>query len=69
MKLKFKTLYDPKQKCFIHLQNFGDVFTSSTPNLMKETATMKKIKELYYNTDLNDYKLIDIEISGEFEIE
>jgi hypothetical protein len=48
MKLKFKTLYDPKQKCFIHLQNFGDVFTSSTPNLMKETATLKKIEELNY---------------------
>lgn len=72
MKLKYKTLYDPKQKCFIHATHaFGEpqVFTSTTPQLLVGTVSKTQLEFVVHPSSLDGYELIDVEISGEFEIE
>lgn len=70
--LKFKTLYDPKQKVFIHIKkNFGETtsYTSTTPQLLGAKSNIDEIIEFFeFQNLLDDYELIDIEINGEFVI-
>lgn len=70
MKLKFKTLYDPKQKCFIHLYHaFGEplIGTSTSPQLMGEDTTLEDLEVMF--NQVIDGELIDIEVTGDFNVE
>ena len=73
MKLKYKTLYDPKQKVFIHLNRmFGEphIFTSTTPQLLGFDINKDEFALSFgYHDFLDGYELIDIKIIGDFEIE
>jgi hypothetical protein len=72
MKLKFKTLYKPSEKTFVHIDNIWGIhqtFTASTPKLMPLTATWEDLLKVYDKIDFSEYELINIEVTGEFEIE
>lgn len=73
MKLKFKTLYDPKQKVFVHATHaFGEplIFTATTPQLLGvKTDKIEFAASFGYLDILDGYELIDIEVNGGFEIE
>jgi len=64
---KAKTLLDKDTKEFLVINEYlgkPQVFTTSTPNMLAETATMELLKECYQYSDIifDTMEIVDVEI-------
>lgn len=68
--MKFKTLYDPVEKSFIHATwVFGEpqIFHSTTPQLLNFDVDKSGFAMTFgYSTYLDKYELVDVELTCNF---